>query len=238
MCRSTFQKGTITVGQVSLDGLDIHEKGIAAVLSREEHARAARFLRPNDRLRFVAARSAVRQILGDHLGLPAAHCGFEYSDRGKPYLSHPAGTGVQFNISHSGSLVLIAITKADAVGVDVEEVRTQFEYEGVIKSAFSGRERSELRAIAASDRLDAFFRMWTRKEAYLKCLGLGLQALDAVTIETHAEEQIPVVTSFTPAAGFAAAVALDGPCSSVCVVDLTFDVSNGTFVRSTSRRIR
>jgi phosphopantetheinyl transferase len=152
-------------------------------------------------------------------------------------LSHPGGTGLQFNISHSGSLVSVAMTKGAAVGIDVDEVRAQFDYAEVIESAFTLQECRELLAIAPLDRLPAFFRIWTRKEAYLKCLGLGLQEVDAVTVDAHAEKHKRFLTSFTPAAGFAAAVALDGQCSSVRVADLDFNVTTGAFVRSKSREI-
>jgi 4'-phosphopantetheinyl transferase len=237
MSSDALQKGAMVVWQLCIDGLEVHEKSVTAVLSSEERARVARFHRPQDRLRFVGARSALRQLLGTHLNMPAVACEFGYTELGKPFLSHPTGTDLHFNISHSGSLVLIAMTKGNAVGIDVEEVRAQFDYAGVIESAFTSREREELLAVAAPDRLQAFFRMWTRKEAYLKCLGLGLQEIDAVTIDADAERNNRFLFSFSPASGYAAALALDGPCAGVCVIHLEFDESHGTFAQAKSGEI-
>jgi 4'-phosphopantetheinyl transferase len=81
---------------------------------------------------------------------------------------------MQFNISHSGDLVLIAIAKGRAVGVDVEKIRTDLDPDSIAARFFSANECKVLASLAGPERYQAFFTCWTRKEAYLKARGVGL----------------------------------------------------------------
>jgi 4'-phosphopantetheinyl transferase len=102
---------------------------------------------------------------------PARDIEFTYGAFGKPAL---VGGGGQFNLSHSGELVVIAVSALSPVGVDVEQVDRSVDFDGVVGSLGSAGERVAFAALPTEDRRLAFFRWWTRKEAVMKALGTGL----------------------------------------------------------------
>ena len=98
-----------------------------------------------------------------------------YSPKNKPALGGAhADSGLTFNVSHSGGVALFAVTRNRQIGVDVEHVRHDFETAAIAARFFSQREREQLAALAPEQRHEAFFRCWTRKEAYIKATGDGL----------------------------------------------------------------
>jgi 4'-phosphopantetheinyl transferase len=156
------------------------------VLSAEERARAARFVRARDRRRFARCRAALREILGRLLGEPAGALRFRAAARGKPELDHApggdpraAGLALRFNVSHASDLALIAVCRGRELGVDLERIRPIPEAARIVGSFFTTAEQAEFAAIPAADRDRAFHRGWTRKEAVLKGFGMGLSGLSA-----------------------------------------------------------
>ena len=144
-------------------------------LSKAELERANRFQFEKDRDRFIVSHVSLREILGRYLDLPPAEIKFELGEFGKPYIdSLPTVDGLSFNLSHSGEYILIAIGCNREVGVDVEKIRPQIDLEGIARRFFSPREVESLFKIEDELRLEAFFRCWTRKEAYVKARGGGL----------------------------------------------------------------
>jgi 4'-phosphopantetheinyl transferase len=99
---------------------------------------------------------------------------FQYNEFGKPLLAGGLHPPVQFNVSHSGDLVLVALSRGRAVGVDVEYMRMDIATEEIAARFFSAAECSALATVAPALRYAAFFACWTRKEAYLKARGDGL----------------------------------------------------------------
>jgi 4'-phosphopantetheinyl transferase len=100
---------------------------------------------------------------------------FSYSQKEKPALAPAhAGSGVAFNISHSGGVALLAFTLRRELGVDVEQVRRDFDLDAIARRFFSAHEQEQLAALNEEERFEAFFRCWTRKEAYIKATGEGL----------------------------------------------------------------
>ena len=100
---------------------------------------------------------------------------FYYNQYGKPSLAPEfSSTLLNFNLSHSGSMALFAITRNMEIGVDVERVHSDFEYEEIAKRFFSVNEVAALRTIPTEKKLEAFYNCWTRKEAYVKAHGKGL----------------------------------------------------------------
>ena len=79
-----------------------------------------------------------------------------------------------FNVSHSGGIALLAFVRGREIGIDVEQVRSDFDLEAIARRFFSAHEQDQLFALAAETRIEAFFRCWTRKEAYIKATGDGL----------------------------------------------------------------
>lgn len=150
------------------------------VLAPDERDRARRYRFEIDRRRYVRARSALRSILADHLGTRPAAIEFAYSSHGKPYI---AGFPLHFNLSHSGDLALIAVSRRREVGVDIEKVRPTGDLAALARRFFSLEECLAIDAAPPVDRVAAFYRCWTRKEAYLKARGDGLSVpLDSFTV--------------------------------------------------------
>ncbi len=149
---------------------------LTGTLSVDEISRAARFLRPEDRERFIVARGTLRAILGAYLGARPELVRFVYGLQGKPALAPGLDPTLCFNIAHSGDLALFGIARVRRIGVDVERVRAEIDYEAIARRFFTTDESAALRAVPAEDRLHAFYTMWTGKEAYAKALGDGLAA--------------------------------------------------------------
>jgi len=140
-------------------------------LSSDERTRAAKFRFDIHRSRFVAARSALRKILGRYLKQTPASIRFAYGEQGKPFLE---SGGVGFNVSHSGGYALIAVTSGVEVGIDIERVNPERSDEPIARRFFASEEADRLAALPAEQRVPSFFRCWTRKEAYIKAVGGGL----------------------------------------------------------------
>lgn len=140
-------------------------------LSEEERDRADRFVFPHHRERFIVAHAALRQILGETLGQPPATIEFRKGSHDKPYLT----TGsLHFNLSHSADQAVVACSTEAEVGVDIEQIRDRMELDSMARQVFSPSERAKLMALRGDVKRDAFFRTWSRKEAFIKALGLGL----------------------------------------------------------------
>jgi len=144
------------------------------LLTRDEQERAARFRFPHLRSSFVLARGALRILAGGYLNTDPAGIRFQYGPKGKPCLAGAAR--LRFNVSHSGALALFAFTLDVEIGVDVEEIRPMPDLQQIAAGYFSAAEAAELVALPAERREAAFFRCWTRKEAYVKALGEGLSS--------------------------------------------------------------
>ncbi len=163
--------------------LDLPEPALAradAWLDPAERERAARFIFARDRARFVAAHGLLRRTLGGALGRDPAALRFGVAALGKPYV---VDEPLRFNLSHSGDLALVAFGMAE-VGVDVEEMRAGVAFRDLAATQFSPHERAALERRRSPDELArAFFRIWTRKEAFIKLLGRGLSMpLDAFDV--------------------------------------------------------
>jgi 4'-phosphopantetheinyl transferase len=144
-------------------------------LSQEELDRAARFHFEHHRRRFIVAHAVLRSILGLYLRCLPADVSFCHGDQGKPSLPEGANAGdIRFNLSHSGEGALLGVTRGRDIGIDLEQVRPMPNLEELAGRFFAAGEVADLAAVAHSERCRAFFRCWTRKEAYIKALGLGL----------------------------------------------------------------
>jgi 4'-phosphopantetheinyl transferase len=161
--------------RVDLEAIGADEARWQKVLSSDESTRAARFHFARDRQHFVAARSWLRTILGGYLATDPSDLTFSYSKKEKPSLGQAfTASGVTFNVSHSGGIALLAFTRGREIGVDVEKVRRDFNLEGIARRFFSAHEQQQLATLPDEKKPEAFFRCWTRKEAYIKATGEGL----------------------------------------------------------------
>jgi 4'-phosphopantetheinyl transferase len=143
-------------------------------LSSDERERAARFVFERDRRRFVVGRGALRSILASYLGSPPGSIRFAYGEHGKPMLAESTDAGsLEFNASGSEELAVCAVTVGRKVGVDIELCRLPHD-DTVVEQCFSPAERQAFGTLASEEKPAAFYRLWTRKEAYLKATGAGL----------------------------------------------------------------
>jgi 4'-phosphopantetheinyl transferase len=144
------------------------------LLSAREVERLARFRFVEDAQREATGRGALRFLLGRHFGIPVGQLRFHAGSNGKPALEWPRESGINFNISHSGSWVLLAFSCDGPIGVDIEQHRALNQLDTIARDFFEPREYA--RWMLRSDREAAFFDLWTVKEAYLKAVGTGLAA--------------------------------------------------------------
>lgn len=167
--------GTVHVHFYSLDVEEGDLKRLERLLSGEESTRAKRLLNPVVRSRFIAGRGALRQLLCQYLGKEPESLGFAEGEQGKPYLSHAAENDrLRFNLTHKQGRAAIAVSGGLEVGLDLEELRDGVPYLKMAERFFVDDETEELVNLPPEQQLAAFYRCWTRKEAYLKGLGTGL----------------------------------------------------------------
>jgi 4'-phosphopantetheinyl transferase len=144
---------------------------LAAVLTEDERRTADTYRRSEKQREYVLTRGALRQVLGRLLQAAPQSLALDYELHGKPRLS--AG-GAQFNVSHSHDVALIAVTERAPVGVDVERVADRRPSMALARRYFSPHEASKLAALPPSEQRLAFYRVWTRKEAFIKADGRGV----------------------------------------------------------------
>ena len=118
--------------------------------------------------------ATLRAVLGRQLCRDPKEIDFTYGAAGKPELIDLVSHGLHFNLTHSHGVAIIAVCPGRPVGVDVERIRPEFAGEEIAARFFSPREQTMLRDLPADQRVEAFFRCWTRKEAFIKLLGAGL----------------------------------------------------------------
>lgn len=169
--------GEVHVWRVALGQPSATIAASASLLSDDERARAARFYFDRDRTTYAIARGAMRTLAGRYLGRPPTALGFGYRAKGKPYLLAPDGESLRCNVSHSGDVAVIGFALGKEIGVDVERVYARSELASLARTAFSPDEYARFCAIPHHQREAAFFRCWSRKEAFIKATGEGVSQL-------------------------------------------------------------
>jgi len=188
-----LRSGEVHVWRVSLDAPLLPVSELWAVLSDDEWRRAMCLRAQRDRERFVARRGLLRLVLDGYVRVGPERLRFVQGRHGKPALTG-AGAAFSFNVSHSDSRALFAVACGGRVGIDVEAVRDDVDYERIAARFFSGRERAELMALPPPCRRLAFFHGWVRKEAYLKARGEGLTSpLERFSVSLSPHEAVRLV---------------------------------------------
>jgi 4'-phosphopantetheinyl transferase len=205
--------------------LDHPLEGFLELLQPDEIDRANRFYFERDRKRFVIARGFLRVLLGRYLQSDPQGLMFSYGPHGKPWLAHGS---LRFNMSHSHGMALYALTEGREIGVDVEHVRADFTSDDIARRFFSPFEVENLCGLPDAERIDGFFRCWTRKEAYIKATGRGLsQALDGFDVTLGPREHAALLrnddgtherwtmANIEVGPGYAGALAVEGPITNI-----------------------
>lgn len=215
-----MRKGDVDVWLVDLDAGVGRPGELVSILSADEKDRAARFVFRKDRERFIVARGLLRRVLADYVGAQPGDLRLSYGAYGKPGLEAGWGGELQFNVAHSDRLALFAVTRGRQVGVDLELVRAEVAHEGIAERFFSPGEVAVLEGLPRELRRQMFFRLWARKEAYIKARGEGLSIpLDRFCVAPGLREEKTLVgegappwfvTDLAADPAYAAALAVEG----------------------------
>lgn len=213
------------------------------LLSEDERERADRFRMELHRDHFTAGRGMLRQVLGGYLGVRPEALAFRKGTFGKPELAGAESqTPLRFNLTHSGGLALLAVTSGREVGVDIEQVRPMDDAERIITRFFSKKEQADFLSLPGDQRTAAFFRGWTRKEAYMKATGEGFAlALDRFDVSIAPDEPARLLhvegrpdeperwslADLAPGPGFQGAVVVEG--SGWRITGFQLDIETGYF---------
>lgn len=155
----------LDIGQLG----DTHYGEAIQIMSTSERARADKFMRGKET--YIASRWLLRRVLGHYLELAPEAVTFARTDKGKPYLP---GHDLQFSLSHSGDLVVLALGRAPLIGVDIEASGGARELTAIAERYFHPHEFALLQALDDEDKPGYFYRLWTLKEAFFKALGTGI----------------------------------------------------------------
>jgi 4'-phosphopantetheinyl transferase len=221
----SLEHGAVHIWRLSLDRPQAEIDRDSRLLSTDEAARAARFVFPEHRNRYIACRASLRRLLGEYLGASTGDLTFQYNEFGKPEISNSFDAQpLRFNVSHCDHWALVALTLEQRIGIDLERLRQLEDLEHIAKNCFSELEFKTLLSAPESRRTEAFFNCWTRKEAFIKAWGDGishpLSEFD-VTLLPHTSARLLRIggeptstadwslTAWQPVPGYVAAMAID-----------------------------
>lgn len=153
------------------DGIkwSITEKNLLKIVSERKKCQCSRYHRDIDKILSLYGELLLRYILGVYYNINEDCVIFDYTKSGKPFFNN---LKIQFNISHSGSVVVCAVSELGDVGVDIEKIEEL--PESVVEYCFSHKEKQNLNSMSIDTRIGKFYDIWTRKESYLKYKGWGL----------------------------------------------------------------
>lgn len=166
--------GEVEVWSVASYACAPHVDRLHGLLCERERRRATEYRHAPSRATFVVSRAMLRLALSEYTHVEPHAIRLGEGKNGKPELRCPADSSVQFSLAHADGLTLIALTRGCRVGIDVERLRRVPEAEQIMARFASPSERAAWRQLPFEQRQRAFFRWWTRKEAYLKATGEGL----------------------------------------------------------------
>ncbi len=163
---------------------------LQAALSQDERARAARFKFERDRQRYECAHAALRIVLARYAHYAPNELQFGANAFGKPHLTN--AVGLHFNLSHSHDAAVIAVAHTE-IGIDIEAVRPLDDLLNMAQQFFCADEAEALQQLPPAAQTQAFYRIWTRKEAYLKAIGTGLSTnLNEIRVPVGEQAQVGV----------------------------------------------
>ena len=161
-----------------LNYLNVHEariKHLYPLLSNEEKERSERFKFYKHRKAFIASHGFMHTVLANYIDANANEIEFSQAEFGKPSLIEIQNKdNIQFNLSHSGNMAILAVCKHHSVGIDIEFAERKVDWRGISKRFFTMNEQEQLDKLSEEEQRQAFFQVWTRKEAHMKVTGQGL----------------------------------------------------------------
>lgn len=158
------------------------------VMSPLEKQRAETFQQPLLRNRYQAVRAITRHVLASYLPMQPANIEFVSGEHGKPNLLN---TALSFNISHTGHWLLIAVANLPDIGIDIEQIKTRSNVEAMARRCLADSELLYWRSLSDQQSLEVFYRLWTKKEAFVKAVGRGIaMGLNRCEVEPHLDGQL------------------------------------------------
>lgn len=204
-------------------------EGSSEWLDSSERHRWEQLVTPTLQRRYLAAHAGLRSLLAGYLGTSPAELAFDQLSLGKPFLARgehsEGGPPLCFNLAHSGGMNIVAVS-CDEVGIDIEQVRPVVSLDRLAQRHMTAKEQLALEGLSGAEQLAKFYHLWTRKEACVKLVGIGLQgALDGAEVqagdEWHGMVGLPPswnprwsecwVSQISAPAGYIAAVATPQP---------------------------
>jgi 4'-phosphopantetheinyl transferase len=184
-----LQSGEIHVWKLDLKHLLVNDGASLSTLSPTEIARANAFHSAVLRHRYILVHYGLRIILGLYLNFEPEEIIFGNKTHGKPFIASPDANGLNFNLSYSQNLALIAINQGPSIGVDLEFCKVIPDIDQIADRYFSLEEKNQYFHLTTKDRISAFYRGWTRKEALVKAIGSGLSfPLDSFSVSVLPEK--------------------------------------------------
>lgn len=186
--RLTCGASEIHVWRIVLDRTPEELSALDAVLCADERLRASRFVTEELQHRWTVARGALRVILAAYVDTTPEALVIVPDANGKPQL---VGTGAShfFNVTHTGHLAFAAVLVQGPVGIDAEIERPDIDWYDIGRRFFAPAEIDEIVSLPPELRVRAFYACWTRKETYLKALGIGLSgALDKFQVTVRPDQ--------------------------------------------------
>ena len=214
----------VHVWKVRMDLMPLHVPDFWLTLSVDEKSRAEG-LTAKQSERFIIGRGALRVLLGEYMQVDPSELRFRYNSYGKPFLDQKSGRDLlYFNLSHSESIALFAVTLGREIGVDIECIRSGLNYNRIAERFFSPCEAAKLLAFPKCIQEEAFFSCWTRKEAYVKARGQGLtipldrfevsvapgEATALFNVKEHSKVVPWTIHTFIPNPGYVGSIAIEG----------------------------
>lgn len=169
----TLQKSTIDIWLCNSAHHNKHDD-FYSILSAEEIKRAKRYKFEQHKNRFIIFHGFMRKVLAIYLQLKPIDIEYIKGEKGKPYLANTLSSSLQFNLSHTRDIAILAIASQSEVGVDIEHIDRKTDWQGIVKRFFTDQEQQTLFELPEELQQQAFYELWTRKEAYMKVLGSGL----------------------------------------------------------------
>ena len=192
-------------------------------LSEDEILKASKFRFKKDKNCSIITRGTLRLLSSKYLNIKPEDIPFKNGEFGKPY--YDLKTKLKFNVSHSGNMAVIGFVLNDDIGVDIEEMKTDFEVFDIASNYFSNSEIDSLKSSPLENHINGFYRCWTKKESFIKAKAKGLSfPLDSFSVSIDSDEKTELLEtkwdknekelwnlfSFTPQENYIGAVSVKG----------------------------
>ena len=191
MQRSEFPENRIDLWIIKTSSTRLPLARLSSFLDETETVRLNRYANQQIARNFICSRGCLRLLLASYCSIAPSQARLQNLEHGKP--SAPDFPGLCFNVSHSGELLLIGFSDR-TIGVDVEKTRENVDFTGIIKRFFSESEAESWMQFRQASPIDAFFRGWTRKEAWLKATGEGVAGLGKCEVSFNTDNSTALMT--------------------------------------------